>query len=635
MPRFSLPLILVFLLNNFCLEAQSVDQKCSAYALLSEQLDSARLLVERNPVAALETADVLLPQAARNAWPDLVAASQYVKGKASWYLGRYAESKTAYTNALDLQIDLDDSIGMARSYLSLGQVATQIGNSDAAKILYSEAASISRRTQDQEGIILSLIGEAEWALGQNNVDTARQYCQTIIPLAESLGDSAILASAYALMALVETQSEHYEAAQIRFDQALNYLNGLPEIYLTCRVSLAAHRSALLRKAGATEDMARSIEDLVAQAHSQRWQALEESGYALLADLFREIPDPLNESRCLREFIRIHRLVQHETQMLVSTKADLEQMVESIRELRRLRSFSQQQNRKADLWKAYSTALLVLLLCLFLLGFALYSRYLSVKTDRNILKSRKEEAEAKSNRLQEFTSTVSHDIKEPIRSVALFLELLKREQLLEEEGFMSELYVEAKKQVDDLDQFLKDLEDYFGLSGGRMEMESVHLGDILEKVQRRLRSRILETHAELDITPMPVIYSQPTLLLMIFQNLISNALKFCRQGVRPEVQIGAKLTRDQLSISIKDNGIGISRSYQSGIFHAFNRGNSQEYPGAGLGLAIVAKAVSILKGSISVHSDPEKSAGTIFLITLPLIAEPGSQPNEYISSESMS
>ena len=626
MPRYSPYMILICLLLFLQTTGYSDSGGDPDRERIETRLEAAYFLVESDSRLALWWSQEILHEIVGCGWKDLEAKAYHNIGRANWNLTRYDSCQLAHAQSLFIRQELEDSLGMARSLNNLGQVAVRIGEYKTAEGFFKESINLRVSLGKTKEVVYSLVSSAELKAKMGETDSARSKFLQASRQAEDLQDSVVIAFVEERWALFFIEQKEYKESEEHFEKSLAFLDGNANNRNTSWVLLGKLECELQLGTGNQQEIANKVQRILENADSQDWLPVEERGYYLLMNINQHLGNHEQELKCRRKYQDTQEKIKEATQALIGSKTELENV---------LHEFLQRKRKagKNGFWKTAFEVVLVLILFLFMGGTVIYTRYIKMKLDRNRFKSGQEEAEAKTHQLREFTTTVAHDIKEPIRSVSYFLDLLKRENLIQGQPFMNEMYVEAKTQVDDLDHFLKDLEDYFGLSGGKMEMELVDLNEVIRTITLRLKSRIVETNTELDIGKMPIVYSQPTLLKLIIQNLVSNAIKFQPEGNRPEIQIGANLTREKLAISVKDNGIGIPEKHHSGIFHALNRGNAYSYPGTGMGLAIVVKAVSILKGSISVHSNPENGTGTIFLIDLPLIQEPYSTSNQYLSVES--
>jgi len=220
-------------------------------------------------------------------------------------------------------------------------------------------------------------------------------------------------------------------------------------------------------------------------------------------------------------------------------------------------------------------------------------------------------------LEAFSYSSSHDLRAPLRAISGFAQILarrERESLTEEGRHHLDNIVEASAHMGRL---LDDLLNYARLGRRAVNLQPVALAELLAQAAKHLAPRVSEAGAELVIPRgLPAIESDPTLLGQALGNLIDNALRYHRRDVPPRVEFACKLDAGHATLTVTDNGIGIPAEHFDKIFNPFQRLHSQEqYPGTGIGLAIVAKAVEMLGGRIWVES--AVGAGSRFFVELPL------------------
>jgi light-regulated signal transduction histidine kinase (bacteriophytochrome) len=221
-------------------------------------------------------------------------------------------------------------------------------------------------------------------------------------------------------------------------------------------------------------------------------------------------------------------------------------------------------------------------------------------------------------LQQFVHVASHDLQEPLRAVAGCVGLIEKgyADKLDDRGreLMQHVVTGARR----MQTLIQDLLAYsrVGTRGKDFEMTDASLA--LDRALTNLATPIRETGASITYDPLPTVMADPTQLPPLFQNLISNAIKFCA-GRRPEIHIGAQPRGGDWLFSVRDNGIGIEPQYRERIFVIFQRLHTRtEYPGTGIGLAICKRIIERHKGQIWVDSEPGK--GSTFYFTIPRQAE---------------
>ena len=228
----------------------------------------------------------------------------------------------------------------------------------------------------------------------------------------------------------------------------------------------------------------------------------------------------------------------------------------------------------------------------------------------------EELKRSNRELKEFAHVSSHDLQEPLRMVTLFTQLLEKRYKNRLDSDADEFIEYIVDGAQRMRQLIYDLQTYSGISGGTKKFENVNLEIILVDLISDLSSSIEEKNVNLTHDTLPMVYGDPLQIKQVLQNLITNAIKFQRQGT-PDVHISAKKVGSEWIISVTDNGIGIELRHQKQIFEVFKRLNTREqYPGTGIGLSICQKIVRNHGGHIGVKSEPDN--GSVFYFTLPVI-----------------
>jgi PAS domain S-box-containing protein len=225
-------------------------------------------------------------------------------------------------------------------------------------------------------------------------------------------------------------------------------------------------------------------------------------------------------------------------------------------------------------------------------------------------------------LEAFAYSVSHDLRAPLRAINGFAQIIARRHRadLNEQG---QRYFDNIVQASaHMDQLIDDLLRYSRLGRKAISRQAVSLADLLAQLTGNLTGRVDELGAELSLPPaddLPVIQSDPTLLSQILTNLLDNALTYHQPGTAPQVSVSFTIEGDSAIISVADKGIGIAPEFHDKVFQIFQRLHAQdEYPGTGIGLAVVKKAVALLDGRTWVESTA--GDGSTFYVELPRISK---------------
>lgn len=224
--------------------------------------------------------------------------------------------------------------------------------------------------------------------------------------------------------------------------------------------------------------------------------------------------------------------------------------------------------------------------------------------------------AQSNKeLEQFAYITSHDLREPLRMITSFLQLLQRryeDKLDEDANEFIEFAVAGAKRLDNM---TNDLLSYSRIASSKRQLKLVNFEEVLKETLQNLKIPIEENNAIITHEPLPTIKGDAKLKVQLFQNIIGNALKY-RSEKTPEIHISAKKENDHYLFSIKDNGIGMSQEHLKKIFTIFQRLHThEEYEGTGIGLAIAQKIVHQQGGTIWAKSEPGK--GSTFYFTIPI------------------
>lgn len=248
------------------------------------------------------------------------------------------------------------------------------------------------------------------------------------------------------------------------------------------------------------------------------------------------------------------------------------------------------------------------------GFSIFIRDLTAK--RQLEKTTEEyarELEIKNKELEQFVYIASHDLQEPLLTVKNFVELFKDEykDVFDDNA---KLYLQfIDRSTERMRNLIKGLLDYARL-GGQQAKTLVDCNALMDSLQNDLFSSINATGAEIHYANLPIIYGFETAIRQLFQNLISNSLKFRRPEVKPQVYISATNQDDFWYFEFKDNGIGIEERYKEKVFVMFQRlHNVADYEGYGIGLSHCKKIVELHGGRIDVES--VLNEGSTFSFTL--------------------
>jgi light-regulated signal transduction histidine kinase (bacteriophytochrome) len=239
---------------------------------------------------------------------------------------------------------------------------------------------------------------------------------------------------------------------------------------------------------------------------------------------------------------------------------------------------------------------------------------AVSTDVTAQVLARKELERVNRELEEFSYVASHDLQEPLRMVNIYSQLLLRsvgEPSLE----MSRYAGFVRQGVNRMETLLTDLLTFSrAVHTDRGAMGEANLTESLQEALAVLHSDIEYSSAVITAGALPIVRGDTQQLMHVFQNLLSNALKYRRKELLPAIDISAEHNGPEWTISVSDNGIGFDQQYSERIFGLFKRLHRDEYPGTGLGLAICQRIIARYGGKI--WAEGKLGQGSIFHFTLP-------------------
>lgn len=219
-------------------------------------------------------------------------------------------------------------------------------------------------------------------------------------------------------------------------------------------------------------------------------------------------------------------------------------------------------------------------------------------------------------LKQFTYAVSHDLREPVRMIESYIQILKNKYSDSWNDEQHEFFHYVSDGAFRMRLLLKDLLEYATLGGnGVQEQSSFNLKSIVHAVELDLSLQIQESNTTILAENDVELHTNQNLFRLVIQNLVSNAIKFRKEQEDPLIVIKAEASGQDILITVEDNGIGIDEIYQDKVFRLFHRIHSKDkYKGTGIGLALCAKIIRLLEGEISLSSMPGE--GAVFQLRFP-------------------
>lgn len=315
-------------------------------------------------------------------------------------------------------------------------------------------------------------------------------------------------------------------------------------------------------------------------------------------------------------------IQNQQNILNNQSSDIQEKTAILEEKNIIIDTQRKQNIALSI---LSTLLLILSLSLLVAYIKNKKLNIRLKAQHIEINKQSKQLSSKNKELEQFAYITSHDLQEPLNTISSFIDIIKDEyeskfdedgvQML---GFIKEGSVRMKKLIDELLQYSR--------LGRSKKYENVNCMPLLDILTSDLQNTIKNTDAEINYNALPIVKGNEMELRLLFQNLITNGIKFRDLNTKPVINIECKegqetdsaITKEQKFwvFSVTDNGIGIAKEYQDRVFDIFQRLHSRtEYEGSGIGLAHCKKIVEAHSGKIWFTS--EKGVGTTFNFSIPI------------------
>lgn len=232
-----------------------------------------------------------------------------------------------------------------------------------------------------------------------------------------------------------------------------------------------------------------------------------------------------------------------------------------------------------------------------------------------IRSRQEALVQANADLEQFAHSASHDLREPLRTIGAYSDLLARDYANELDGRGKEFLNLISRSIARVDVLLSDLLSYSHASSiSGEEVPPIPANHALEAALKNLDASIVESGAKICVAEIPMVRMRESHLSQVFQNLLGNAIKYRKEGQSPVIEISTRKTGGQWIFTVADNGIGIPAAYKETIFGIFKRLHADnKYSGTGMGLAICKRIVERYRGEIWVESSPAEGARFSFRI----------------------
>ncbi|WNJ16461.1 tetratricopeptide repeat protein [Pontibacter sp. G13] len=556
-----------------------------------------------------------------------LAAGRALHNMAALYgtLGRNKEALQCYIRSKDVFAKYDDSRSEAICRGNISLIYLEEGDHQKALDELIKLIPLQRTLGDLIGITAtySNMGDAYKAL--NDPDNALHYYRLALQLRLKNNQRFEIISNYNDISEVFLSLSPLDLANL--DSAKRYAS-LAEVYNNdgTNVMQSARTSQLLGEMFMKQDnVNRALPYLVSSLEEFKKSGqvnnqvtlcgLLASAYSQVGN-YQEAFKCMEHQRLLRDSLISMGAETHSS--AIFSEYDLQKQVAELRDA--------EEKRQMARWTNY--ALVCLVVILLLIGGMGYTslRYREQSRISRLLARKNEEIQEQNRKLElynadleQFAFAVSHNLKEPLRRIGSYTGLIERKygSLFDLDGKAYLNY--ALTGVEQMNDLLKDLLIYVQIGKGTLNLETIHLESTLNHVKKAFQHEIRNFHVDIRTIPasLPAIEGNRRAIELLMTHLMSNAIKFRKPDIPPQVVISYQQEEGKHILAFRDNGIGMDPQYHRKVFGIFQRlHTSQEYPGTGIGLAICHKVVHLHNGEIRISSELDK--GTTFWIELPVV-----------------
>ncbi|MEM9919304.1 MAG: tetratricopeptide repeat protein [Bacteroidota bacterium] len=521
-----------------------------------------------------------------------------------------------------------DTIGIAWDYYGIGTIFFYQENYDRALHYYDKSMEICKAMDDQEAVYACLAAIGSTCNRMGNTELSVQYNLNSLKLAKEIN--------YDIGICYATQnigSDYLELGQVTlaidyFNQTLEILEKVQDKWCRCGTycMLATAHTESSEYDLALEYAQKALD--LAEEIKSRPRKMEI--YKILASIYKASGQSDEAYDYLNKY-----LLAKDSSINKSTIQKMSDIKESYEIQKREKEIALiRKEQQLSYWQknTFIGAFVLTLLMLWLI----YSRYrtqyannIVLAEKNNLIQKQNDQLEVANQRqvdmnqkledsnkeLEQFAYVASHDLKEPLRTISSYTSLLQRRFLPKVSDptaneFMNFIIDGTQRMQNLLDELL----NYSRAIRSGSNIEPVNTNEVAEMVTFSLNHLIQEKNAKVNIGQLPVIKANKMQINQLFQNLISNAVKYTHED-NPMVSVQCYQEDHQFIFSIKDNGIGIAPEHKEEIFQMFRRlHTNKEFEGTGIGLATCKKIVAQYGGDIWVES--EKNEGSTFYFSIP-------------------
>lgn len=521
----------------------------------------------------------------------------------------------------------NDALGLVITLTNLGTLHEEMGNEKKATEYFFEANKEAFNSNDSLAICEAQLNLSDYYYYyQDNLDSSLFYLNKALEIAQRRHDIFVITDCLTQKGVVESEKGNFALAldyQLKVEKILNDLGS--------KNLLAYH----LLELGYTYCDKKDFRHAVQMA-SKGLELVQEIGLNnLVADYYELLSQAHAGDKNYEKAFHFQRLLTEKKDSLSNNETQLKLAeIETDYQVKKKETENlllkvQQAKNEASIQKQnISLAAILIILALVLVSVLLLLRANRQKQTYNVMLenqvNEKTAALQKSNEilrqtneeLERFTHIASHDLKEPIRNIAGFTNLIQRRMKQNNDPALAEYLGFIEKNANQLYNLIEDVLEYSRINQhSHKAKEKVDIQSLVSQVEDLLKFNIRKKNVLIRCRSLPRIVTNKTKLMVVLKNLIENGIKY-NQNPKPVIEISYQRQGQFHHFSIRDNGIGISSEYFRQIFGMFKRLHTREvYEGSGMGLAICKKIIHQLGGNIEVES--VVGEGSAFTFSLPV------------------
>lgn len=578
--------------------------------------------------------------------------------------GQYQQTRIYHNKCLDLAKSMNNLTMIEYSYHGLGYLYETIGDFEQAVVFYFKSLAIAEEHGAKGDVIISLqnISNTYLKIGdsKNSLASIDRAYQMSLELRDSLRLANVLVDYGAILNNAGQYNQALEKLQSAY---LEYeiLQRKPEMG-----QAIVHIIDVYLKQGsfniAQEYLDKGIKLEGSMANQDIAQLEQRAG-----DLYQKLNQPAKAERAYLRSLDIankhkYRVLSEKNNyklyQLYSTKGDYQSALNYLEQSMAIKDelMGEKKNRNiAELQFKYDSEKTekeiqtlklrqnktifggAMLLVGLLFGAMIYNIRIKAKSNLKLVKKNSEiqnqnvQLMESNEVLSQYAYVAAHDLKEPLRNIGNFINLLQRRYGKDFNEEANEYMTFVREGAKRMNNLLKDLLEYSTVSSQKKGDEQTNIRNVIENVVLDLSARITEKNANLvfpDKTPDLIINRFH--LQQLMQNLIGNALKFCKED--PKIIVDVRKNSEETLITVEDNGIGMKKEYESKVFNLFQRlhKNDKNFDGNGIGLTICKNIVSKYNGKI--WFEPVLTGGTKFFMSFPHVTSKPKENEKQVESK---